>query len=125
MAWKIDVLKSEGIVRVVLLGYLNLENASKLVLELLYHANEIGINNFLVDLRAVHVKATNIEIYWSPTLFAELGLTRNKRVALIPPVTPNSAEKVSFYETVSQNSGYLVRIFQEHHSAQEWLMNGC
>lgn len=79
----------------------------------------------LIDQSQLINLASTLEIYNLPETLVAEGVDRSIRCALLPPENDkNSLEHVQFFETVAQNQGFRVKIFQQQEEAITWLQNG-
>jgi hypothetical protein len=60
-------------------------------------------------------------IYWLVHDYADLGLTRQARIALIQPPTPQASQVAQFYATVCNNRKYQAELFASQEAAEAWL----
>ncbi|MFC1489442.1 hypothetical protein ACFL6B_06325, partial [Thermodesulfobacteriota bacterium] len=74
---------------------------------------------FLVDHRKVLVAMNIPDTFERPQELDTLGFPRNSRIAQV--ASESNLEIFGFFETVSRNRGYQIRIFKDIKSAKEWL----
>ena len=76
-----------------------------------------AISNFT----AATLKVSLVFIYDIPELCERMGAARPVRLALIN-LNKENAEMISFYQLVSQNRGWNVKIFCNVEQAKTWLL---
>jgi hypothetical protein len=83
---------------------------------------EQGLVKFLIDTSEMLLATSMIDLYELPTKqYIEEGADRQGRVAIIPPASKSAVEAVRFYESVCQNRGWHVRVFEQRAEALKWL----
>lgn len=119
MKYKISLSEDGTYIRIrvfeVVTGDMEREFAEKAIKE----AKQLGINNYLVDVRGTQ----NIAAIFEQFLFAykdmdRFALEKSSRIAILADIGDNSHGLV---ETVFQNAGYNCRIFSDEDSALKWL----
>ena len=85
-------------------------------------ANEHGASRALVDCSGLEdISATMADIYKLPDAYIELGLSRKTRIALVVRKDNSRADLYSFYDDVTHNRGFSVRLFDSLDEAWAWL----
>lgn len=84
--------------------------------------NEHGASRALVDCSGLEdISATTADIYKLPDAYIELGLSRQTRIALVVRKDNSRADLFSFYDDVTHNRGYSVKLFDSLDEAWAWL----
>lgn len=123
MEWKIEYQKDHGIVYVRLAGPGDHESWQKMAVECVAIAGEQNCNRFLVDERDATFESSISNIYsWSEDM-DEGGITRANKVAFLYSDSPANRSDYRFFETVSRNRGYNIRIFDDQLKAVAWLIS--
>lgn len=122
MSWDISVVKEEGIIYAVASGEITMGLALQMTAEGLKLAIKHRITLFLVDLRTSTSDISTVQIYRLPTILETLGLSRDRRIALVIPSDPADPADYRFYQTVSKNRGFMIGLFEEPDSARQWLL---
>ncbi len=73
---------------------------------------------FLIDYRESDMKMSLVELFKRPAVYAELGMPREARIALI---FKDGHPDVNFIEAVAQNRFYNVKVFNSPETALSWL----
>jgi hypothetical protein len=91
----------------------------RLYLELL---SKHDCSSILSDVTKVKdIKISTIDVYNLPSIQLSAGSSRAYKNALIPPDTKLGREICRFYETVSINRGWKVKVCQTRKEAIDWL----
>jgi len=121
MSWKIDYLPGEQIVSIVCTGELTIQE----LLRQTQAANKLQIENgargFLADFTAADVQIPLADLYQLPDYYAEIGVSRQSRIAVVFPPDLRQHEKYEFYEDVCLNRGFHSRLFDSIEQARMWL----
>lgn len=80
-----------------------------------------GLTHVLVDCRELQPNIDTIDIYRLPELYRERALDRAVRVAIVANPQSDKMPDFKFYETVSYNTGYQIRLFTDMDAARQWL----
>ena len=75
----------------------------------------------LGDCRAMESAPSMAAVYWSVNNYANQGVPKQTRIALVHPQTPRAVELAQFYETVCFNRQYQTRLFHSSAAAEAWL----
>lgn len=121
MSWETKKLKNEDIISTICSGNMNYENMVKMFSECIHAGKKNGITKYLTDNRNITFDLSTIDIYDLPKTFMKQGLELWSRVAVIVSSKSRKNEDFSFFETVSHNMGYNVRLFTNKDKALEWL----
>ena len=122
MPWRYDIDPDQQIVELTYTGDITKRDLSESVSECIALEENKGLNRFLVDTIEMLSVSSLMDVYDLPAKqYVEENADRLGRVALIPPKSSRAREAVRFYETVCQNRGWMVQVFEERHAATEWL----
>ena len=82
-----------------------------------------GILRFLIEIaESAEMAATKVDIYNLPSkAYAQFGLDRRTRIAMLVPGTEALQQAAAFYEDASRNRGWNVRSFPGRSAAMAWL----
>ena len=84
-------------------------------------AAKLGITDYLVDFRGMTPDLSVTTIYELPRILEKLGDTRESRTAMVVSPESEKKEDFSFFETVSLNQGFQVKLFTDLQEATQWL----
>jgi hypothetical protein len=121
MGWTIAVSEGEGIVHAVASGAVTMDTVRRIISEGMDLAVKHDANRFVADLRAVTSHVSTVQIYLLPRLLESLGLRRDSRVALVIGPDARQESDYRFYQTVSENQGYMIGLFHDLDAARQWL----
>jgi hypothetical protein len=122
MTLKIKYNTEYGIVESVLSNHVTHEELIMETTQCIALAKENNSNLFLSDASNAIIKTSIINALSLEDIHVKEKLKRNSRIALIRPVSKESNEFVSFYETACINRGWDVKIFTDRQSALDWLI---
>jgi hypothetical protein len=122
MPWKLIHLEAEGVVETVYEGALTFSELEEAIRANAAARAEHGIRWFLADCRGLSAGGSLTDVYRLPALFERLGLGRDWKEAILLPAMPAAEDEMRFYETVTLNQGYQVRIFASREEALAWLV---
>ena len=121
MTWKMVHLEAEAVLETVYSGSIDAPQLRKAILENAAAAKERGVGRFLSDCRLLEEGASLTDVYDLPAIYESLGVGRDWWEAIVLPVMPTAEEQLKFYETVTRNRGFQVRIFGSREEALAWL----
>ncbi len=122
MPWSYEVDPVQHIVKVAYTGDVTKHELRESASECIAMEEKKGLNRFLVDTTEMKSVSSLMDLYDLPAnQYVEENADRLGRVALVPPKSPKAREAVRFYETVCQNRGWMVQVFEKRHAAIEWL----
>jgi hypothetical protein len=75
---------------------------------------------FLNDMRKTEIDFSFVDLFESPKVMDESGVTRTVKRALVVPVAFEEAE---FLETVTRNRGHNLMVFRDIKEAKRWLFS--
>lgn len=123
MEWDIKYQEEHGVVYVRQAGFGSEEVWRQVNAEYVSIANEHGSNKFLIDNRDLTFKTSISGIYDWPEFLGESGLSRTNKIAFVYSESPSNKSDYRFFETVSRNRGYNIRVFEDQQKAMAWLIN--
>ena len=122
MPWRYDIDPVQQIIKVAYTGDITKHELSESASEFIALEENKGLNRFLVDTTEMLSVSSLMDVYDLPAnQYVDEDADRLGRVALIPPKSSQAKEAVRFYETVCQNRGWMVQVFEERQAAIEWL----
>ncbi len=122
MPWSYDIDPDQQIVAVVYTGDVTKRELGESASEFIALEHNKGLNRFLIDTTEMKSVSSLMDVYDLPVnQYVEENADRLGRVALIPPKASRAKEAVRFYETVCQNRGFMVQVFDKRNAAMEWL----
>lgn len=124
MAYQIRFLEMEQIVETVYHGMLDLNELIEAATASLNEAEKHRATRFLGDCTALDASGSLFDVYDLVRFYETLSVTysRSLKEAILLPQIPQAAENLSFYELVTRNRGFDVRIFSERQAALDWLL---
>lgn len=121
MNWNCEYLKHDKVIFIKFTGKVTLkilEDSFKACLDM---SSKSGVNRYLVDHTELQPSLSAVEVYEIPKIYDQLYLEKSSRIAVIASKNPNLRENTKFFETVSRNRGYMVRLFDDRQSSLKWL----
>ena len=116
---KIDTVRK--VVRVLVSGIFDAEEAPRMTTEARRAASDSGLN-ILYDLRSAgSCKLENSDIFWWPRTIPALKAPGATRVRVATVYVPAQKPTVDFWETAFRNVGLAVRAFEDEDAALGWL----
>ena len=116
---KIDTVRK--VVRVLVSGIFDAEEAPRMTTEARRAASDSGLN-ILYDLRsASSCKLENSDIFWWPRTIPALKTPGATRVRVATVYAAAQKPAVDFWETAFRNVGLAVRAFEDEDDALGWL----
>ena len=122
MPWQVKKNEGLGFIETVYTGVVTKKDSQDATAETLSLATGEGPHLFLSDLSEAQSKLSVMDIYVIPDEWEAAGASRDNRLALV--VSERSAEPadVEFYENVTNNRGWNVRVFGDRQAAIDWLV---
>lgn len=123
MSWTVDYDLEIGLVCARFVGIVTDDDFKAATVEAIGLAQANNTTRFLIDDSQWEGGASVVGLFELPALHETLSADRSSRAALIlpPPDRTDNVKTARFYETVCQNRGWNVRVFQERQEAIEWL----
>ena len=121
MPWEIETWQNEKLIYLKASGSMSLDSIKQMCSETIAEANKQGLTKYLVDFRDMVPDIEIINIYSLPEILEELGDNRLSKTAMVFSQDSKEKEKFSFFQTVSFNRGFNVRLFTKIDEARKWL----
>ncbi len=121
MSYSIEYLHKEGISLITNSGVFTHEDFKKQAREALEISRVEKCNKFLVDCTAMITQSKTMDIYATSAFYEEIGAPRENKIALVVVAGTKTEADLWFYETVSINRGWRVKMFTNRESALHWL----
>jgi len=120
VAWNQDL----DIIEIIYQQDITPQDLEESTIEALKLARDHHLTRFLVDISEADLAAPLVDVYDLPDKrYEELGADRKNHLALIPSRTDKGMKDAVFYEYVSVNRGWMVKIFFTYKDAFEWLLS--
>ena len=119
MKWQMKYLEEKKILYIKTEGEMSASSNMEMVKEAVALQSTYPFTSCLVDESEVIMPLTTMGVYAQAHVLSELEVPRNLRIAIIHPI--GYEERYQFFETVSYNIGYIVKVFENMSKAMEWL----
>ncbi len=106
-----------GVVKVKAEGMLNNQIGLELAQKAIDIASKHQCSKILCDFTEMKVTASTLKIYEYPSHAIQMGVPRHLKVAVVYSI---DEENHKFWETVTRNAGFLVRVFALQDEAIKW-----
>lgn len=121
MEWNLIYHKEEKYLEMVTQGITDCDGSLNMAKYLAETMKTNRITKVLIDHRNIMgISGKTIEIYDRPKSFRILGILLGVKIAEI--ITPEHFEHFRFFETVCNNQGFRLSIFQKKEEALKWLL---
>ena len=100
-------------------GTVTLDRIRKLAPEAARLCEQTNCTRLLNDMSTATLDISILDVYQSPAVMRESGITHKIKRAL---VLPRTFDKSDFIETVTRNRGHDFKIFIDIHKARQWLL---
>ncbi|MDJ0722512.1 MAG: hypothetical protein QNJ04_12825 [Desulfobacterales bacterium] len=121
MAWQVEYIAEQGIVRVIYAGRVTAEDFRKATRETLDLATGHKTLLILIDTSKLEQAVSTPDIYEMPIYYEEMKGNRRTRTAILLPASNPALQDAEFYVTVCRNRGWLVEPFVDEQEATQWL----
>ena len=121
MPWRVEFVPEKGIVAVIASGEIRNEDAEAQVEEIIPLLKQHETGGVLVDYSDALSELSLPGLYGLPDYYTKLGAPWHTRFAVVLPRNGYRIESYQFFELVSKNAGYNVRLFDGRRAAEEWL----
>lgn len=118
MAWRHSFCAETQILFVTVTGLVDRSIWECQLRASLQEANSHFCYRFLVDYRQAELRLHLVDLFDRPTSYQKAGMPHAARIAILYPPTEKDSE---FIETVMENRGYAVKIFESEEKAIGWL----
>jgi hypothetical protein len=82
---------------------------------------ETQATRVLGDFRRMQSGPSLAAVYWLVNEYANRGVPRQTRIAVVHSRAPRAVELAQFYETVCYNRQYEAKSFDSNEAAEAWL----
>jgi hypothetical protein len=113
-----EILRIVEIIHTGVLKSVNLQSATDDGIAVLM---DTGADNVLIDTSNLVSVENLFDLYELPAQYSDADLSREIKIALVSPKTSEARAAAQFYDNVCNNRGWLVRPFEDHGAAIEWL----
>jgi len=121
MNWNCEYLDNDKVVFIKYKGRVTLDLLKDSFKACLALASKSGVNRYLVDHTELIPSLSAIEVYEIPKIYDQLYVKKSSKIAVIKSKNPSLRENTKFFETVSRNRGYSVKLFDDKQSCLKWL----
>jgi len=121
MAWKVTMNHETGFIETTYSGVATIQDITESTMKCLEFAHSEAPLKFLTDLANADLDVSIIGLFKQPDFWEALGFKRVNSLAIIQGVKHKEKGELSFFEDVSVNRGWNVKIFTERQDAIEWL----
>jgi len=120
--YTITVDTASRIVRVLVSGVFDAEEAPRMATDARRAAAESGLDRILYDIRDARAgKLENSDLFWLPRTVPALKDTKAPRVRVATVYVAQQRPIVDFWETAFRNVGLNARGFEDERAAVVWL----
>ena len=120
LTWTLAYEEASKVLVVRAQGVLDLPSAERMRAEAHERFRELGCTRVLLDYLGLDAEALGtLDVYRLPRVYEALGISREMRMAVV--ASGVGRPNLDFYETVCQNNGYSVRVFNKEAEARAWL----
>ena len=102
-------------------GFVSDDDARELTEQAIALLQQTHATRVLGDCRGLESPPSVATIYWLVHEYADRGLPKDTRIAVVHSKQPQAIEIAQFYETVCVNRKYQARVFPSREAAQAWL----
>jgi len=125
MPWEVQYVPEKETLMVAASGPVSDEEARDLTNRAIALLMETRATRVLGDCRAMESAPSLGAVYWLINEYANRGVPRQTRIAVVHSRAPRAVELAQFYETVCYNRQYQARTFDSSHAAEAWLRSGA
>lgn len=122
-AYEVKMNETLPIIEIVHTGILSSENLQKATDDGVALHLESGVNCCLIDASEIEFVEAFVDLYELPDQYAEAGVSRRIRVAIVMPKEGTAREAAQFYDDLCHNQGWVTRPFDSREEAVKWLMS--
>jgi hypothetical protein len=122
MATKIKVITARDFLEVTPDGMINITTSRQLLVDIARTEHQPVDYELLIDFRDTQSDLSVTDMYQLAAELCQYGDTFRRKVALL--VLPGiNFEHAHFFETCSQNRGFLVNAFTDYENAMRWVLS--
>ncbi len=122
MPYQVCFNEKDQIVETVYQGLLTSDELMEAAMASLKVAEQHQTTRFLGDCTTLDPGGSLFDIYDLVQFYENIPFARFSKEAILLPQIPQAVEDMQFYELVSQNRGFEVRIFADRQVALDWLL---
>ena len=124
MPWEMEYVASKQTLVIAPSGWLSDDEAKQLTGEAIALLKQTQATRVLGDCRTIQSPPSLAAVYWLVQDYANCGVPKETRIALVHSAKPHAVQVAQFYETVCLNRHYDARIFESLKAAETWLGSG-
>ncbi|MGO8928630.1 MAG: STAS/SEC14 domain-containing protein [Limisphaerales bacterium] len=124
MPWAIEYLADKETLVVAPTGCVSDDDARELTGQAIALLQETQATRVLSDCRGMESAPSVAAVYWLVHDYANRGVPRQTRIAVVHSKAPQAVELARFYETVCFNRRYQAKAFHSKEAAEAWLCSG-
>ncbi len=121
MSWTVEYAREKGVVEVTATGEIRDDDAAAQAAETIQLLGHNRITGVLVDYSDAVSEVSLSKLYWLPDYASEIGAPWDTRIAVVLPRKRYRLESYQFFELVSRNAGYEVKLFESKEAAEDYL----
>jgi hypothetical protein len=125
MPWQIHYVPEKETLVVTPTGPVSDAEARELTNRAITLLKDTRATRVLGDCRGMQSAPSLGVVYWLVNDYANHGLPRQTRIAVVHSKGPHAAELARFYETVCVNHRYEAKAFDSSEAAEAWLHSGA
>ncbi|MFI5398451.1 MAG: hypothetical protein ACHQ9S_23200 [Candidatus Binatia bacterium] len=122
MPWTATFIAEFGIVETTHAGRLTPEELREAVAATLGLASERKTHRYLGDCTGLEHGASVSDTYALTRFYETLPIDRLSKEAILLPASQDAETDMRFYETLTRNRGFDVRVFRTRQEAISWLV---
>ena len=113
-----EYLEDKCIVQITITGTYDFDSEPEVLKKLVLLHEEHNSKRSLFDFREGTIVAKILTTYSRPKLYEELGIKRSRKAAIL---LKELNEDLQFWENVTVNRGWNIKLFIDYDAAIEWL----
>ena len=121
MPWEIQHVPEKEMLVVTTTGPVSDDEARALTNRAIALLKDTQSTRVLGDCRGMRSGPSLAAVYWLVNGYANRGVPRQTRIALVHSRSPHAVELAQFYETVCFNRRYEAKTFDSSEAAEAWL----
>ena len=122
MSWSLEYSDTDRILTVKCEGSFTADDLAPMTQAAVEKLREEHSLRVLLDFSAALAQVTITEMFKLPEIYTELRAPRLAHLAMVVPASGYRKDVYQFYEDLSVNRGYFVKLFKSISSAKAWLM---
>ena len=125
MAWAVQYVPERETLVVVVTGPVSDDEVRDLTGRAISLISETHATRVLGDFRGMQSGPSFGAVFWLVNGYADRGVPRQTRIALVHSREQHAVELAQFYENVCFNRQYEARAFSDRAQAEAWLHSGA